>query len=576
MRKRMIPCLMAIVILLSACTSQPSQPTHQIESVNKEGEIQTAATPKGELPIVKDGSLTLTMGISVKDSVTDYELNYFKLYVEEKTGINLDFYFFPGDPKETAQKIEMMVAANEKLPDILVDAQFGEFGKASYGQQGVVLPLNDYFDEYGYFWQKSFDKYASETEKTMIQNMMKSPDGNVYGFPFYGADPTDSQVESLYINKYWLEAMHRPIPTTTDEFYETLVAFRDLDPNGNGKKDEIPLVGYNTIDNRSDMIFILANSFIYYNYARYGRFNSENGKLSTSYTTEEFREALRYVKKLYDEKLLAPISFTQDRSQLKTMLDLPDGNDTIVGATAVHPWSGKEAFTYDKEDYSKLLEYTAIGPLKGPKGVAWSPYQNSGMRFNTFITRDCKDPIAAFRLLDFISDEHTSMISRRGEEGVDWEYIKPGDNQKGKYESLGFQPIYNVYNNMWGQVEQNKIFNIEIMFMPEALFAGITAPEYKNEIERYRDTLYMDGFSRRIGQQPEEIVMDLIYTADELSEINDIITTITDYTNAARVQFVTGELDLDKDWDKYLKQIDKMGLKKWLSVAQAAYDRMHK
>lgn len=34
------------------------------------------------------------------------------------------------------------------------------------------------------------------------------------------------------------------MPTTTDEFYEMLVAFRDQDANGNGDpNDELPLLG---------------------------------------------------------------------------------------------------------------------------------------------------------------------------------------------------------------------------------------------------------------------------------------------------------------------------------------------
>jgi putative aldouronate transport system substrate-binding protein len=32
-----------------------------------------------------------------------------------------------------------------------------------------------------------------------------------------------------------------PEPTTTTEFYNTLKAFKEKDPNGNGKADEIPL-----------------------------------------------------------------------------------------------------------------------------------------------------------------------------------------------------------------------------------------------------------------------------------------------------------------------------------------------
>ena len=31
------------------------------------------------------------------------------------------------------------------------------------------------------------------------------------------------------------------MPTTTDEFYQVLKAFKEQDPNGNGKADEIPM-----------------------------------------------------------------------------------------------------------------------------------------------------------------------------------------------------------------------------------------------------------------------------------------------------------------------------------------------
>ena len=38
-----------------------------------------------------------------------------------------------------------------------------------------------------------------------------------------------------------LDALGLEMPQTVDEYYETLVAFRDKDPNGNGEQDEIPL-----------------------------------------------------------------------------------------------------------------------------------------------------------------------------------------------------------------------------------------------------------------------------------------------------------------------------------------------
>ena len=39
-------------------------------------------------------------------------------------------------------------------------------------------------------------------------------------------------------------------------------------------------------------------------------------------------------------------------------------------------------------------------------------------------------------------------------------------------------------------------------------------------------------------------------------------------------RFATGDMDLDKDWDSYLKELDNMGLEKYISISQTAYDRM--
>ena len=51
--------------------------------------------------------------------------------------------------------------------------------------------------------------------------------------------------EILYINQQWLDALGLEMPQTVDEYYETLMAFRDKDPNGNGEQDEIPLAPRN-------------------------------------------------------------------------------------------------------------------------------------------------------------------------------------------------------------------------------------------------------------------------------------------------------------------------------------------
>jgi ABC-type glycerol-3-phosphate transport system substrate-binding protein len=68
--------------------------------------------------------------------------------------------------------------------------------------------------------------------------MITSPDGGLYSFPFYYSDPTDPQCYAYWINKDRLDKLGLEMPTTPDELFDVLVAFRDGDPNGNGIPDE--------------------------------------------------------------------------------------------------------------------------------------------------------------------------------------------------------------------------------------------------------------------------------------------------------------------------------------------------
>lgn len=65
------------------------------------------------------------------------------------------------------------------------------------------------------------------------------PDGHIYSCP--QLNKTEGNlIHHYWINKTWLDNLGLEAPTTVDELYDVLVAFRDNDPNGNGQKDEIP------------------------------------------------------------------------------------------------------------------------------------------------------------------------------------------------------------------------------------------------------------------------------------------------------------------------------------------------
>ena len=66
------------------------------------------------------------------------------------------------------------------------------------------------------------------------------------------------------------------------------------------------------------------------------------------------------------------------------------------------------------------------------------------------------------------------------------------------------------------------------------------------------------------------------FTTEELNEIHEIQATLKTYSEECLARFVTGDLDIENDWDNYIKELEKIGLKKFLEVSQTAWDRMNK
>ena len=64
------------------------------------------------------------------------------------------------------------------------------------------------------------------------------PDGTIPALPLINLLHNHN---AIWINQDWLTTLGMELPTTAEELVEVLRAFRDRDPNGNGRADETPL-----------------------------------------------------------------------------------------------------------------------------------------------------------------------------------------------------------------------------------------------------------------------------------------------------------------------------------------------
>ena len=80
-------------------------------------------------------------------------------------------------------------------------------------------------------------------------------------------------------------------------------------------------------------------------------------------------------------------------------------------------------------------------------------------------------------------------------------------------------------------------------------------------------------YTRQYQQYIPEKVLPQMYVAMDISDdYYRMQGEINDFVNESFVQFVTGGLDLDKDWDGYLSQLDSLGLEQYVTWTQETYD----
>jgi putative aldouronate transport system substrate-binding protein len=510
--------------------------------------------PPGTFPINKQ-KVALKFGVEQSGMIENWETNWMTRQIEEKGNYDLSFEVYPAG--EMGQKLELMVmAGGADLPDVLITGS-GGFDLAAitkYGQAGMIIPTNIYYQNSAY--------YINQVKKDLSFDPVKyvtSYDGNIYGMYFAGSAANNEHSASrMMIYEPWLQKLGLKKPETVDEFLNVLRAFRDRDPNGNGQKDEIPLMAYRNMM-EGQYLNALMMPFIY---TQPNFWILNGGKIDVSFNKPGWRDGIRYTKQLIDEGLFSPLSFTQDQTQM-TALITPD--PPRVGAFV--RYSSSNLGANDK----KRTEYVIATPLEGPAGknALWWPQLPT---ITMLITKNCKNPESAFRLGDYLGSDEMNLTTRYGEKGVDW--VEPGlEERKSIIDgvSIWVKPI----NLIWGVMQNKHWISSGPRLIPNKYaFTDIAGADQNNPFD-YTVPIAKHILTE-IKYETKTPIAGLIYNEQEQEVINELHSTILTYVQESFARFVTGDLNIDTDWNKYLAEFDKMGLKEVIAASQSAYDRMNK
>lgn len=552
--------VMVAALLLSACgnggNEQTSQSNNQAESRPEmeigEGGIPAIMNPIGTLPIVNE-PVTLSVAVSQPSGI-DFDTNPMSAWFEEQTGVSVEWIQIPAADFDA--RINLMLATGD-LPDIIVSRGLDNHATvAFYAGMDLLRPISPYLEEFAPNLMHAFELYPT-VHTDMIMN-----DGLIYGFPDFDDAFHLYMPQKLWINTAFLEEANMPMPTTMDEFYDTLVAFRDLDSN------ILPFVGASGTGHGPGMGHNIENIL--------GRFVTtdmenrllvEDGQVTPVFNTNEWREGLRFLNRMYNSGLIAPETFVQDRAGLRAIGDNP--GQAIAGVMPAL-WLGQVVSVDIEDQEGRWNDYRVIPFLETAEGRRMNYLRPLVGNHRAVITNNLPEELmpVAVRWLDNFYTEVSTFHSMQGFEDVNWRFSDPGevgiDGSPAVWERLVGAPTYGVEDNsIWTQ-QPFPTLRTHAWRLSERADRSIV----EQETLLYDETRKMYEFAN-----PLSIILPvLIFDEAEAAELVDLQIPINSFVAESVVLFTMGELDIETQWDWYLEQLESLGLPRLLEINQIAYD----
>ncbi|OAS17822.1 extracellular solute-binding protein [Paenibacillus oryzisoli] len=506
-------------LTLSACSSD--KPSKENEGKTPADETKGVAT--AGFPIVKE-PLKLKMFTRIAPTNGPFkDMPVFQDY-EKMSNVQVEFIEAPTDGFN--EKKNLLFASNE-LPDVMYRSGLTPLEAIRYGTGGQLIPLEKLIDAYAPNLKKLMETYPE------IRPAITTPEGHIYALPGI-VSVNSARTDKRWMNQAWLQKLNLKVPETTDEFYEVLKAFRDKDPNGNGKQDELPMTARNGLS----IVPIMAGSFgldfqLGYN------INLENDKVNIWMGSDRNKELLMYLNKLYAEKLLDPELFTQKEAQYLTKQG-----------------TGNTGFFFDQTNNPMLdtkvnEQYIGIAPVKGPHGDSLQLAAPVPRDFGAFaITSVNKNPEATMRWIDYFYSDEGSTLLRFGRQGENYE-LKDGI------------PYYTAAFLNSGN--QSKI----------TPYAGGGAPHLISEkVASYINPPQVQEAQKKLDPfMPKIRYAAPMFDEQTAQQINILRNDIDKYYEEQSTKFIAGALSFDK-WAEFQNTLKKMKIDELQKLYQVAYDNL--
>ncbi len=460
----------------------------------------------------------------------DWSQSHFFTRMAELTGVSFTFQQY--QDAEGFPKIKADVLSSAVLPDVLFKAGLTSQEELRYAENGVLIDLAPLLQE------NAPNLWALLEAHPDWKKAITLPDGKIVALPAL-ADPADQVC--IWINRSWLDVLGLEIPATPEAYREALIAFRDRDPNGNGKRDEVPLYLVGPWEAKWLMSFfgLAAND--------YNVYLDEAGTVRFAPFEPQYAEFLAYLRELNQQELLGKDAFRTTHSMAE-QLEKQAETVRVGGMISLAP--------YTLLDIKHAGQFAAMPPMAYQGRTVYRDLLGPVWRGTFAITNTCEYPVAALSWADALYTEEGAVLAMAGREGTDFQY-----DDKGKWNLLVDE-----------MRTADSLRTESLMDSAGGQMPGVRPRNFLAKVAVETQLQMMEQMN--VVGQAARLPMPLYYlTEAEQAEIDALQAELGALVDMGIARFATGETPLDEQHlQEFAQQLRDAGAEKLVAAWQRIAD----
>ena len=437
MKKKLLSILLVVMLVVSVLGGCGTKDGDDKKDPGKDATKTPTQAPdnqdeddKDDVPVVDEKAEYSEITVEIFDrgtdgGKTDPTNNFYTDWIKAKVleELNIGVTFVAVSRWEETDQLNNLMAAGT-APDVCLTYS-GDL-IANYRDLGGLSDLAPYIDSHLSDLKAFLGPDLALEGRDMIMRNMNTETGEVFSIP---ARRMNVAQAGTFIRKDWLDKLGLALPTTTQEYYDALKAFKEQDPGGVGANNVVPFTM--TSDVRYRALNIL-ESFIDPNLTTEERW--VNTVIDRYYLLPGYKEGVKFLNKMYNDGLID--------NQFALYKDDTDSDNLIksgVVGSFIHNWDQPYRDTpgllRDLRENVPDAEIVAIDPFQNSEGVtAKGLYDSAGVNF--FIPASSANVEGALRYINWLSKFENRYFLQIGEEGVTHDMVdgvpklKAAENEK--------------------------------------------------------------------------------------------------------------------------------------------------